>query len=434
VKSLIAQFKKLVADVFATIISMNRMKDLWHHPLYSNALYIMSANMANAVVGFVFWIVAARLYSTEEVGQGAALLSAASLLAMLSGLGFSYGLIRFLGASRNPVALINSSFVVVASVSIGAALVYILGPGLWSPAIVSIRQNPAYLLVFALAVPVAALGGLTDNVFIARRTARFVLARNLIFNLLRLVLPVVLAAFLHSFGIFASWGAAVFASLLFSLFLFLPRAQPGYRLSFSVDCKAVGNMLRFSFANYLSDTFWSAPILIVQSILVVRLLGSESNAYFAVAWAMGGVLSAIPAAASLSLLAEGSHDEGKLRQSVWQGLKMTFLVLTPAVILVLVLADKFLLMFGPEYSRNAATLLRLLAVSALPLAINSLYFGTKRVEKNMRVVILLIVLAGAITLGLSYLLMPSKGISGVGIAWLVGQSCVTLVIVSKRLR
>jgi O-antigen/teichoic acid export membrane protein len=91
-------------------------------------------------------------------------------------------------------------------------------------------------------------------------------------------------------------------------------------------------------------------------------------------------------------------------------------------------------MFGPEYSRNAATLLRLLAVSALPLAINSLYFGTKRVEKNMRVVILLIVLAGAITLGLSYLLMPSKGISGVGIAWLVGQSCVTLVIVSKRLR
>jgi hypothetical protein len=226
VKSLIAQFRKLGVDVFRIVTSLDRMKALWRHPLYSNALYIMSGNAANAVVGFVFWIVAARLYSTEEVGQASALLSAAALLAMLSGLGLGYGLIRFLGASQNPVTLINSSFTVVAGVSIAAVLIYVLGPGLWSPAIVSIRQNPAYLLIFALTVGVATLSALTDNVFIARRIARFVLARNVVFNLLRLVLPVALAAFLHSFGIFASWGAAVFVSLLFSLFLFLPRVEP----------------------------------------------------------------------------------------------------------------------------------------------------------------------------------------------------------------
>jgi O-antigen/teichoic acid export membrane protein len=433
VKSLLAQFRKLGVDVFRIVTSLDRMKALWRHPLYSNALYIMSAKAADAIVGFVFWIVAARLYSTEEVGQGAALLSAATLLATLSGLGFGYGLIRFLGASQNPVTLINSSFTVVAGVSIAAVLIYVLGPGLWSPAVVSMRGNPAYLLVFAVTAPVAALTVLVDNTFIARRIARLVLARNLIFNLLRLVLPVVLAAFLHSFGIFASWGAAVFVSLLFSLFLFLPRAQPGYRLSFSMNRQAVGDMFRFSFANYLSDVFWTAPILILQSILVVKVLGSESNAYFAVAWAMGTILSAVPTAVSLSLFAEGSHDEGKLEKSVWQSLKMTFLVLTPAVLLVTLLASRLLLVFGAQYSENATTLLRLLAVSAFPLAINSLYFGMKRVERKMGVVILLIVLAGAITIGLSYLLMPREGISGVGIAWLVSQSCVSLVIVAQWL-
>jgi O-antigen/teichoic acid export membrane protein len=427
-KSLIAQFKKLAVDVFRIITSLDRVRALWHNPLYSNAIYIMSANVANAVVGFVFWIVAARLYSTEEVGQASALLSAAALLAMLSGLGFGYGLIRFLGSSKNPVTLINSSFAVVASVSVAAAVIFIVGPGLWSPAVVSIRHHPAHLAVFVLAVPVVALAGLMDNAFIARRIARYVLAKNLIFNVLRLVLPVVLAASLHSFGIFASWGAAVFVSLLFGMFLFLPRAQSGYRPSLSLDRRAVGETLRFSFANYLGDLFSSAPVLILQSILIVRLLGSESNAYFAIAWTVGSILSTIPASASMSLFAEGSHDEGRLGQRVRQSLKMTFLILTPAVILVMLLADKLLLVFGPQYSQNAATLLRLVAVSTFPWAVNSLYFGMKRVMREMGIVIFLIVLAGVITIGLSYWLLPREGITGVGIAWLVSQSVIASVV------
>jgi O-antigen/teichoic acid export membrane protein len=434
VKSLIAQFKKLAGDVFGIVTSIDRMKALWHQPLYSNALYIMSANAANTIVGFVFWIVAARLYSTEEVGQAAALLSAASLLAMLSSLGFGYGLIRFLGTSKNPVTLINSSFAVVASVSIAAAVIFIVGPGLWSPAVVSIRQNPPYLLVFALTVPVAALALLTDNAFLARRTARFVLARNLIFNLLRLVLLTVLAASLHSFGIFASWGAAVFVSLLFGVFLFLPRAQSGYRLSVSLDHRAVGGILRFSFANYLSDILWSAPALIIQSILVVNMLGSESNAYFSIAWAMTGILTMVPSAVSTSLFAEGSYDEARLGQSIWRSLKMTFLLLTPAVILVSLLADKFLLMFGAQYSQNAATLLRLLAAASIPGAVNAVFFSIKRVQKKTKVMVGLAAFFCVATIVLSYILLPYAGIAGAGIAWLATQSCIALVVVAQWLR
>lgn len=432
-KNLITQFKKLAVDAFAIVTSLDRMKALWRHPLYSNALYIMSANVATAIVGFVFWIVVARIYSTEEVGQGSALVSAAQLLSMLSTLGFGYGLIRFIGASKNPVTLINSSFTVAASVAIAAVVIYIAGPGLWSPAFVSIRQNPAYLAVFALVVTASALSVLTDHTFIGRRTAGFVLAKNLAFNLLRLVLPTLLATSLHSFGIFASWGGALFVSVLFGVFVFLPRVQPGYRLSFGLDRQAIGNMFRFSFANYLCDAFWSAPVLILQSILVVNMLGSQSNAYFAVAWAMGNMLFTMPTAVSMSLFAEGSHDEQKLGRSLWQSLKMTLLLLTPGIILVSLLAHKILLMFGAQYSQNAATLLRLFAVSAFPVAINYLYFATKRVEREMRDIILLIAMAGAITIGLSYWLMPGQGIVGVGIAWLAGQCSVTMIVVTPWL-
>jgi O-antigen/teichoic acid export membrane protein len=433
VKSLVTQFKKLVADIVGISTSRDQLKALWRNPLYSNALYILTAHLATAVFGFVFWVMAARFYSAGDVGLASALISAMNLLSIVSGLGFGYGLIRFLGASKEPVALINSSFTIVGSVSAAAGVIFILGTGLWSPALVYARTNHIYLLIFVLAVSAAAVSGIADNTFIAKRMAGYMLARNIAFNVSRLVLPVVLAAPLESFGIFASWGAAASVSLLLGVVVFLPRAQSGYRLSLSLDRKAVGGMFRFSFENYLSDVFWLAPILILQSVVVVNLLGSESNAYFAVAWAMGGILNAIPAAVSMSLLAEGSHDEEGLEQSFWRSLKMTFLILIPAVILVSVPADKLLLLFGSEYSQNAATLLRLLAVSAFPLALNYLYFGTKRVEKRLRVVIYLIVLAGAITVGLSYLLMPHMGITGAGVAWLVCQTLIALVVVIQWL-
>ena len=106
--SLCAELRKLWDDVLAIVHSHYKIKSLLRIPLYLNAAYLMLANLANALFGFVFWIIAARLYTAEAVGVASAILSAASLLTMLSSLGLGYGLIRFLKSSNNPTILINS--------------------------------------------------------------------------------------------------------------------------------------------------------------------------------------------------------------------------------------------------------------------------------------------------------------------------------------
>jgi O-antigen/teichoic acid export membrane protein len=68
------------------------------------------------------------------------------------------------------------------------------------------------------------------------------------------------------------------------------------------------------------------------------------------------------------------------------------------------------------------------------LAINVLYLGIKRVEKKLKVIVGLTASAAAVILGLAYLLLPRMGINGAGIAWLVGQGIITLVIVGGSLR
>ena len=417
----------------AVVRSSDKINSLFHVPLYSNAFYLILSYLSNSLFGFIFWIIAARLYTTEVVGLASAIISTAALLEILCFLGLDYGLIRFLKSSNNPVKLINSSFTLIGLLSLVAVGIFIIGLGIWSPDISIIRENPYYLVIFLLYVPMLVLDDFTDNVMMAVRKAKFIFVHVLIFNVLRLGLLVLLVVFSKSFGIFGSWSTATFIALLVGLFLLLPRTQPGYRFYFVLDRKEVSGMLHFSFLNYLGSLFLYTPGLVLP-IIVVNLLGTKSNAYFYMAWMMSGVLTMIPTAVATSLLVEGSNDPEKLKNLIRRSLKMIAVVLIPAVVLVWFLAYKLLLFYGGLYAENAVTLLRWLAIAAFPSAINIVYFSIKRVQKNMKPVILLTSFMAVITIFTSYLLLPRLGINGVGIAWLVGQSVISLIVIIWDMR
>ena len=119
------------------------------------------------------------------------------------------------------------------------------------------------------------------------------------------------------------------------------------------------------------------------------------------------MLSIAAAAISFSLFAEGSHEEEKLGQNLRRSLKFILLILVPLMIVFLVAGDKILLAFGGAYSREATGLLCLLVLASIPLSLNFLYFGKKRVERNMKPVILLVGLIALGTIGLSYILLEA---------------------------
>jgi O-antigen/teichoic acid export membrane protein len=410
------------------------LMSLYGVSFYSNAVYLMITSAVNALVGFAFWLIAARFYSPTDIGLASAAIAGAAMLAMLANLGLGHGLIRFLPHSgKDAGSLINSCFTLGSLTSVVLALIFLGGLGFWSPALLFIKQNPVYLIAFLLFGLASTLSGLTGETFIAERRAGFVLAGGLIFNLLRLPLVILLAAFFHAFGIFASLTIALGVALLFNVFFFLPRAQPGYRPFFAVNRKVVNEILHFSFANYLSVLLWAAPGLVLP-IMVVNLLGAELNAYFYIAWAVGGVLGVIPGAASTSLFAEGSYEQERLGINIWRSLKMVLLLLVPVVMLVLVFADELLLLFGIAYAENATTLVRILAIGSLPLAINIVYLAIKRVEKKLKVILSLTAFVAIVTLGLTYLLLPHLGINGAGIAWLISQAVIALVIMASWLK
>ena len=197
--------------------------------------------------------------------------------------------------------------------------------------------------------------------------------------------------------------------------------------------KVVNDILRFSFANYIADFFWSAAGSILP-IMVLNLLGAESTAYFYIAWSVGGICMVVSGAVSISLFAEGSYDEERLGLNIWRSVKLILITLVPIIILVFAIAPWLLLLFGGSYSESGTTLLRIMSVSALPWSINVVYLSKLRVERKLKVIIGFTVVIAVLSLGLSYFLLPRMGINGVGFAWLATHGIIAFVVMVTSLK
>jgi O-antigen/teichoic acid export membrane protein len=429
-----------------SVLSREGIKNIFGVSLYRNAIYLIIGSLLNSLFGFVFWIVAARFYTTEEVGLGSAAISAVLLLSNFANLGLGYGMIRFLPKSANPARMINTMLTTSILASVVAAATFLAGLGVWSPALAFIRDNPVYLILFIVFTGVFTAASLLDNAFIATRHSGFTVTKNLIFSVLKIIAAVPLAAGMAAFGILTSWGIATAITALICLIWLLPRVlttpNPAfplgkgegarrYRLRPAMDTGVLRETARFSMGNWVGALLWTAPSQVL-TLMVVHQLGAEANAHFYVAYTIATILFTIPTMASTSLLAEGSHDERSMRRHVQHSLKLSFTILVPAVAVVVLVAKYLLLPFGSGYGEGA-NLLRLMAVSALPLAVNVIYLGVKRVEMRVGTVIIISGLTAVLTLGLSWLLVPRMGINGAGLAWLVGQAAVGIGIIIKQI-
>ena len=408
------------------------MRRFWRVRLYSNSIYLIVGNGLGAVLGFAFWAVAARFYSTGDVGLMSAAISALGLLGSLSNLGLGVGIIRFLPREeRQAIKLINFSlsFVLVAAALL--SVIFLLGAGLWSPGLNPFRQDAGRFILFMLFSVFTALATVPDGVFIARRRAGFAMWRGLLMSSLKLLMVVVFAATAQAYGIFTSWGVALAISLLVGIFFFLPRLVPGFLPFPDLDWHGRGEIVRYSLVNNAAALLASLSGQVLPIVLLNRL-GAEANAFFFIAWQVMAALSMVPMSISTSLFAEGCHDEKELLGNARRSLGLALAILAPVIIALLFFSAALLRVFGAEYAGHSTRLLQLLSLSLIPMTLNQIYFSILRVQKRLRTLTILNGVIAAVTLVLAYVLLPRMGTLGAGIGWVTSQTLVALWIVSGQ--
>ena len=400
--------------------------------LYRNSLYLMSGTVVMALLGFFFWIINAKLFNPDQVGIATTLISVVVLISSFSLLGLNNGIVRYLPTSERKNQKINTSFTIVASVSTLIALIYLISIKIFSPELLFVRENIFLATLFVLFIVFSSLNIISENVFIAYRSSKYILIKNIIFSFVKLVLPIFLIS-LGAYGIFLSVGIATVISFMVSLIFLIVKFN--YLIKPTISKEVVRQMTKFSLGNYMGVFIGGLPAMVLP-IMILNNLGAKFSAYFYMDLMIANLLYIIPLAVSQSLFAEGSYGEIGLKTNLKKAVKIISLILVPAIILIFIFGEYILLAFGKEYSREGFIFLRILSISAIFLSINYIGNSIFYIKHKIKLIIIVNFICTSIILSLSSLLIH-QSLLGIGIAWITGygvNALIYLLLLKRHLR
>ncbi|MEU2538321.1 lipopolysaccharide biosynthesis protein [Streptomyces iakyrus] len=401
--------------------------DHTHDSLFKNAYFLMLSTGVSAVLGLGFWLVAARYYTEEAVGQGSAAIAAMRLLASITATTMIGAVVRFVPrAGRQTGRLVWGTYVASSLVVALAAAVFLLTLDAWGASYAPLG-TPVAGAVFVAACVAWALLTLQDGVLTGLRKAEWVPAGNAVFSVGKLVLLAVFAGMLPVLGIFVSWAVAIaFSTLPLGWLIFrrlIPRQAEADR---DKEPPKIKDMGRFLAGDSLGALFSLAMINLLPVMVAVRFSAAE-NGYFYVAYTVGGTMEFMAINMASSLTAHASHDPRQLADGVRGALRRMTLLLVPVVAVLVVFAPYILTPFSPDYAEHGSTVLRLLALGALPRVVVELYIGVLRVQGRTGVLAALQGAMCALVLGSAAVLFTPSGIAGAGWAVLLSMTLIAVV-------
>jgi O-antigen/teichoic acid export membrane protein len=382
--------------------------------------------MANMAIlgglGFVFWIIAARLFTPEQVGIGSALVSLINLIAGLSLLGLNIGIIKYLPTAERKNDKINTVLIVTSMTAFLVSTIFILGLSIFSPKLIFLKINIYFAFFFIFSMVILTASICFDSIFVAYRSTKYALIKGIIFSVTKIILLFLLIGY-GAMGIFGSWTiAAIFGILVAIMFLI---TKFDFKISFQYDVSILRKIFKFSFINYLAGLISSLPIFLLP-LIIANNLGLESAAHYYIAMTIASILFMVPTATTQSLFAEGSHNEKLMKKHIGKSIKIVAYIVIPLMILTYLFGDYILLIFGKNYSIEGYRFLQLLAISGIFVSINAVYGAIFRIEDKVKELMIISTIGTAITFILTYLLL-NKGLFGIGIAWMVGQIVISLL-------
>ena len=395
--------------------------------LVRNSLYLILSSGLQAVLGFVFWIVTARLFSPSDVGRASALISAAILMAYLALLGLNSTFVRYLPTAPDRDALLTAGLLLVGVCGAGLGLVYVTFVPVLVPSLAFVSASAPLAAGFVLLASVGAVNLLTDSVFIAaRKSGCNAVVDGGVGGISKLVFAVVLTG-TGSYGLFSASASGYVAAALASVILMTTTLH--YRPTFREPIRAIRPLLRFSAASYLANSLSLLPTFALPLIVLDRL-GPSAAAYYFVAFQVSSLLYSAAYAVKQAFLAEGGHAAGELSAPLLRrGIRVLMTLCLPACALLMLAAPGLMLAFGMAYRQHGTLPLIVLAAAAPPLAMSGWLQGLLQLLGNLRALMLSAAGQAIAICGLAWILAP-HGAAAVAAAWpaggLVGTAASTL--------
>ncbi|MER5894371.1 lipopolysaccharide biosynthesis protein [Streptomyces sp. NPDC001876] len=392
--------------------------------MFRNAYALMLSTGVSAALGLGFWLVAARYYTEEAVGQGSAAIAAMRLLASVTATTMIGAVVRYVPrAGRATASLVARTYLASSVVVTLACVVFLLTLDLWGDSYAPLGTLSAGLVFTGSCVAWAILT-LQDGVLTGLRKAFWVPVGNAVFSVGKLLMLAAFATALPVLGVFVSWAAAIALSVLPLGWLIFRRLIP-HQAGADRDREPprLGEIGRFLAGDSVGALFSLAMINLLPVMVAVRF-DAAHNGFFYIAYTVGGTMEFMAINMASSLTAHASHSPGHLAEGVRGALRRMALLLVPVVLVLVVFAPQILAPFGHDYADHGTLVLRLLATAALPRVLVELYIGVLRVQGRTGALAVLQGAMCAAVLGSAALLLGPLGIAGAGWAMLLSMTAV----------
>jgi O-antigen/teichoic acid export membrane protein len=409
-----------------------RLVEHFRVPVYRQGYaLVLSAGLAS-LLGFVYWIVAARTYAASAVGLNSAVISTMTLVSTVAQLNLVGGLLRFVpDAGRSTVRLVAWSYGVSAALSAVIAVIVLAVAGWLEPALHFLRHGSAFAALFVTCTVVWSVFNLQDAVLTGLRRAGWVPVDNVLFAIAKLVLLIVLASELPRFGIFASWTLGTIISVIVISIVLLARLIPSRVRTSPAPVPLSARLIgRFVAADYVGGLSWTVAITIIPVVITARL-GASANAYYSLAWVMTMPLYLVSLNMSNSLVVAIVEDRERIREYSHRVFVQTARLVVPAAVFLAIAAPFLLSLFGEDYADHGSRALRLLALSAIPNVVTTLSTAVWRAERRLSLLIWVRLVQFGTVLVLSIALLGPAGITGPAIAWLGVQAIGAAILLYR---
>jgi O-antigen/teichoic acid export membrane protein len=401
-----------------------------------NSVAIMSTSVITSLFGYVFWLIVARSSTTQVSGAGAAATSALQAAALFASVGAAATMIEWLprcGSELEWRRRLTAGLVVAATAALAGSVlvVVLLGHVLGTlPALHSLAGG----VLFCLGTVFFAVGTVYDYAAVAERSGAQMLKRNALFTAARI--PLLLVPWLlpgTGDQILTSWAIAAGLSLLIGLAGF---RRSTYGHSLWPVLRGLPAVLREMRTSLLGQHFITIAAMLgtyLLPIIVVARVSASANAYFYATWMLGAVFFMISPAVSSALFAASATDPKAIAAAARRSALIVAALLVVPMVVYLLGGGLLLSLFGPSYPQHGRLLLLLLTVSAIPDAVTNIAVSVLRATKRLHSALWLNTTMLAVSLVLSWLLLPRMGIVAVGVAWTAAQTAGALwVVVSWR--
>jgi O-antigen/teichoic acid export membrane protein len=393
-----------------------KLRAVRSNPLLVNSILMFATTLMMAAGGAIFWVVAARLTSPENVGLAGSLVSASDSLALFAQLGLNISLLRTMPTSQRKAAdVATASFVVVTAGTV-FALIYCLLLPVTSPRLHAVLGSPLTIGIYCVFVAATALNVLTDSIFLSiNRLWSYLKLNGVLLGVAKCGLPFLLAG-AGAMGLYGSVGGAILLCAVASLWVIF-RNVPGRRSL--TPSRELLDSARFAGAGYLTYVLYVVPQLVFP-LLVINALGSARGGVFFISVQIVTLQNAVTLAIANSTYAEAERNPHMRRKIVRHGGITLAICAFASTAVMFVMAPYFLHIFGSHYAQQGTATLRILSFSISAAAFNYWSAIRLRIAHHLPAMILVQLVSTTVMLGIAVFAAP-YGTVWVAAAWGIGH-------------